>query len=113
METALGFALGAVGLRLDDFCRLTPGEFGSVIRAWREERESEMHGEWERTRMLATIAIQPHVKGTVTPERLLPFPWERKKEPEKKPVTREEAHARFLRLMAREKENQSSQSSEL
>jgi hypothetical protein len=27
-------------------------------------------------RMLATITIQPHVKNKISPEKLLPFPWE-------------------------------------
>ena len=32
-------------------------------------------------RMLATITVQPHVKGKLTPEKLLPLPWEHKRPP--------------------------------
>lgn len=32
--------------------------------------------DWERMRMLAAIVIQPHLKRKVTPQKLLPFPWE-------------------------------------
>ena len=75
----LGHALGCIGMPLDDFCRLTPDEFGAVCKAWNERQEQLMRDGWERMRMNATIGIQPHVKGRVTPERLLPFPWEKSK----------------------------------
>jgi len=48
-----------------------------VCKAWNERQEQLMRDGWER--MNATIGIQPHVKGRVTPERLLPFPWEKSK----------------------------------
>ena len=50
--------------------------------------------------MNATIGIQPHVKGRVPPERLLPFPWEKsKKKAEAPKVSAEEARKRFERLV--------------
>ena len=59
-----------------------------------------MRDGWERMRMNATIGIQPHVKGRVTPERLLPFPWEKsKKKAEAPKVSAEEARKRFERLV--------------
>lgn len=35
-----------------------------------------MQSEWERTRILAAILIQPHVKQRITPQKLLPLPWD-------------------------------------
>ena len=96
----LGHALGCIGMPLDDFCRLTPDEFGAVCKAWNERQEQLMRDGWERMRMNATIGIQPHVKGRVTPERLLPFPWEKsKKKAEAPKVSAEEARKRFERLI--------------
>jgi hypothetical protein len=63
--------------------------------------ESEVRGEWERMRMLAAITIQPHVKGKMTPERLLPFPWEKKQKEEVPIVGKDEAKARFEALVSR------------
>ena len=73
-----------------------------------------MHDQWERMRLLATITIQPHVKGKVTPERLLPFPWDssglghgnhraetKKTSLEDRPVTREEDRKRLEELLKR------------
>lgn len=45
----LGYALGCIGLSYDDFCRLTPEEFGAVV------------------------------KKKMTPQALLPFEWDRQK----------------------------------
>ncbi len=103
IDDLLGHALGCVGLSLDDFCRLTPVEFEAVCKAWHMRHEDEMHDSRERMRMSATIAIQPHIKGKMTPERLLPFPWEKsKKKAEAPKVSAEEARKRFERLISRE-----------
>lgn len=56
-------------------------EFAAVYKAYAEQRDTDFKDEWARMRLLATITIQPHLaKGKkVTPEKLLPFPWEKKK----------------------------------
>ena len=76
-------------------------EFTACCKSYNEQRTAEMHGEWERTRMLATIVVQPHVKGKLTPQKLLPFEWEKttKKKTSQKPVSREESKARFESLI--------------
>lgn len=54
-------------------------------------------------RLLATITIQPHVKGKLTPQKLLPLPWDRQKAPrEDAPkLTKEQRHDRFRNLLHR------------
>ena len=54
-------------------------------------------------RLLATITIQPHVKGKLSPQRLLPFPWEqpKTKKTSHRPVSKEEDKKRFEELMRR------------
>ena len=48
----------------------------SCYKAWADRRDVEARGEWERMRTLATITIQPHCKNRLTPEKLLPLPWD-------------------------------------
>lgn len=84
---------------LKDFETLSPDEFEAVCKAYGENRQSEYRDAWERMRMEATICIQPHLRKKVTPEKLLPFPWERK---EVKQVSKEEALERFERIMAKQ-----------
>lgn len=67
-------------------------------------QETQQQGYWERMRLLATIAIQPHTKKKITPENLLPLPWDRKK---RRPantgpqLTKEQQQERFKELLHR------------
>lgn len=56
-------------------------EFTAVYKAYAEQRDFDYKDNWERMRQLASITIQPHLaKGKkITPEKLLPFPWDKKK----------------------------------
>ena len=95
----LGFALSVLGLSYDDFCRLEMREFTACCRAYNEHRSAELHDAWERMRLLATIVIQPHVKGKVSPQKLLPFDWEKtKKKAPRVSVSKEEDKNRFEAL---------------
>ncbi|MCM1517535.1 MAG: hypothetical protein NC117_02715 [Pseudoflavonifractor sp.] len=88
-------------MSLDEFCRCDYDEFEAICRAWREMTEARRHDEWERTRLLATICIQPHVRKRVTPRQLMPLPWdgETKRRPVEAPeLTPAERLARFERL---------------
>ena len=66
-------------MSLGDFCQLGLEEFRAVCENWHAQRDAESRDAWSRMRMLATITIQSHVKGTIKPEQLLPFPWEQQK----------------------------------
>ena len=56
-------------------------EFEAVYKAYAEQRDFEYKDCWERMRLLATITIQPHIAKNkkITPEKLLPFPWDKQK----------------------------------
>lgn len=75
----LGIALGCIRLNYDDFCKMDFEEFAAVYRAYSEQRNTDFKANWERVRMLATITIQPHLgkNKKMTPEKLLPFPWDK------------------------------------
>lgn len=53
-------------------------------------------------RMLATITVQPHVKGKLTPEKLLPLPWEHKRPPVER-LSKEERRERMAAAIERGK----------
>lgn len=96
--------MGCMGMSHDDFCKCDFDEFESISKAWREKNEAENRDAWERTRILAAICIQPHVKNKVTPQRLMPMPWDKKKsisKPETPELTTEERRRRFEAVMQR------------
>lgn len=52
--------------------------------------------------MMATIALQPHAKGNLTPQKVLPLPWEKKKPMRKAPaVSKEDALKRFEEVLGK------------
>ncbi len=60
--------------------------------------EGQVQDAWERARTVAAIAIQPHVKKKLTPQQLLPLPWDKKKQNRKQgptKLTAEEKRKRF------------------
>ena len=89
--------MGCVGLTAADFAALTPAEFRSVAEAWRSQREAEGQAAWERMRLLATITIQPHIKRRLTPQQLLPLPWEKPKDTRPHPPSTKERVQKVMR----------------
>ena len=60
-----------------DFCRLTPAQFAEAWQAHARRAEELEQSEWARTRWLATLLLQPHVRKRLSPRDVLVFPWER------------------------------------
>ena len=75
----LGLAVGCIGMSFDDFCLCSFGEFESIYKAWREYTDGTMHDAWERMRISAAIAVQPHTHKKIIPRQLIPLPWDNKK----------------------------------
>lgn len=77
----------------------------AINKAWYLEQDTRQQGDWERMRLLATIVIQPHVKKKLTPEKLLPLPWDRKRrkaaQSDEPQLTKEQKHKRFKDLLHR------------
>lgn len=94
--------MGAIGLSKEDFCSLTPEEYRAVCREYNNAEERRYKTSWEVARMQALIAIKPYTKKNITPQQLLPFPWEEKKERRKTEIlTKEEAEKRLLKRLAK------------
>lgn len=98
-----GQAVGIIGMSHEDFCRCDPDELDAVFRAYRESREEQQREEWERMRIAAAIGIQPHVRRKITPQALLPLPWDNKKAAGKESAANimspEERRLRFEKLI--------------
>lgn len=103
----MGIAIGNMGIPYSDFCGFTSEEFDHIYRAWNEQQEAQLRDRWECMRMMATIILQPHVKGNLTPQKVLPFPWEKKKPMRKAPaVSKEDALKRFEEVAKKTERNQ-------
>lgn len=78
-------------------------EYIAVSKAWYLEQEARQQGDWERVRMLACITIQPHVKKKLSPDKLLPLPWDhkRRKAADSPKMDKEQQHQRFKELLKR------------
>ena len=96
-------AVGCIGMSVPDFEHATPGEFTAILTQWREHNERREQAEWERMRLLATMVMQPHCKGRLKPEKILPLPWDHKAPPprEGKPVSRAARRERMEQLANR------------
>ena len=90
-------------MSLSDWQALTPEEWAAVADSYATTHEAAMHDGWERMRMLATITIQPHVKNRLTPDTLLPLPWDNEAA-HVPPVGKDEARERLVALMKRMKD---------
>jgi hypothetical protein len=70
--------LGQVRLNPVLLYDLTFSEFGNAMRGHYKQIEEREKADWERTRWLAAIVVNPHVKKRITPKDLATFPWEQK-----------------------------------
>ena len=72
--------MGRVGIRREDFLRLTPEELEAVLKHHAQYREEQMQTGWEQARMIAFAAVAPHTSRLRGPEDLVRFPWEEETE---------------------------------
>ena len=70
--------LGQLGLTPSSLYAMTFAEFGNAMRGLHEIEELRQRAEWERTRWLACLLLNPHTKRRLKPQDLAEFEWERK-----------------------------------
>lgn len=70
------------------------------MKAYADRRESDIRDGWERMRTHAAIAISPHLKkgARLTPEKLLPLPWDKKETAPSVTMTAEQQRRRMKEL---------------
>ncbi len=88
--------MGCLGLSLSDFSALTPAEFRAAADSWARQREADAEDAWERMRLLATVTIQPHIKKRLTPQQLLPLPWDKPRDNRPHPPSTSERVAEIM-----------------
>lgn len=82
---------------------MTLEEFSKALDSYHEHQTALTRQDWERDRIIATILISPHLKKPLTPQELIPLPWDNEtKHREPAPVlTKEQRQARINELLAR------------
>lgn len=63
-------------MSIDDFRRLTPGEFDAIYGEWRTGQDSIIHGEWERCRWICYFILKTYAKKTLKPTDIFSFDWD-------------------------------------
>ena len=96
----------------EQFCLLTPAELQGVFDAYARDARRREQAEWERLRIHAYLCVLPQVSGSkkLTPEQLLPLPWDREQQaPTPAPkITTEQSRQRADELLRRFEKNTSS-----
>jgi hypothetical protein len=85
--------LGELGLTEDEFWQMAPRVFHNMQEGYWRKYEMQQRAEWERARWMATVIINPHLKHSIQPQKLMRFPWEKAK-----PLTLEEIEKVAQRL---------------
>lgn len=90
---------------MDDFCRMTPGEFAGWIKAWAALDEGRERGAWERARLVAAVSLFPHLRKGASrdPKKIIPLAWDpaadKIESAPRREITREEADKLFEKRM--------------
>ncbi len=78
--------MGQVGLSPSAFYGMTLDEFNNAVIGWNKHEEITQQAEWERTRWLGVLMLQPHLKKgrKLKPKDLAVFPWEKQVKPQQR-----------------------------
>lgn len=74
-------------MSIREFSSLTPDQFTAIYQVWVERQDVLQQDRWERTRIMLTYLLQPYAKGTLTPEKVMKFAWDKNKPAEVEPST--------------------------
>jgi hypothetical protein len=66
-----------MGMNEDSFNDCTPKNFRLQLYGMREAQQQQYRNQWELTRWMAATMISPHLKKPISPQKLMPFPWEK------------------------------------
>lgn len=85
-----------LGLRPVDFEGMDKDEFEAACASFADHEEQAERSRWERARTLGLMSLQPWSRTRLTPEKVLPFPWDMKApEPERVTMTKAERRKRM------------------
>ena len=72
-------AFGELKMKLNEFYDMTPRNFINAQLGSKKLYEQNQQAEWERSRWMACVIINPHLKRSIDPKKITTFPWEVKK----------------------------------
>ena len=64
-------------MNLETLYNMTPRNFINAQIGSRKLYEQNQQAEWERSRWMACVIINPHLKRSIDPKRITTFPWEK------------------------------------
>ena len=73
------FALGNMGMSLDDYLGMTLRSFCNKSNGFNSQREQEYKRSWEQTRFIGYWQVNAFSKKHVKLKSLMKFPWEKAK----------------------------------
>ncbi len=76
-----------------------------MIEGWNERQNRKEQADWERTRWMTTILLNPHTKKRIKSKDLIVFPWEKEPKKDRKVWTRGEILAVINERKQRAKAN--------
>ena len=71
--------MGQLGYNITELYEMTPKMFFNAQLGMWERWEVETQRDWDRTRWLGAVTINPHTKRNVQPKDLATFEWEKKR----------------------------------
>ena len=73
-----------MGMDIQTFYQLTPGEFEIIFNKWSELRDAEFRNTWEQTRFKCFYSVRPYIDKKITIKRFMPFAWDNKAKDKRK-----------------------------
>ena len=91
-EYIRGVAVGQMGMSNEDFLNSDFKEVLDAIKGFQIYEQNKFRNQWEQTRWLATISLQPYSgKGkTIKMTDLIQFDWEKQEKPKTRELSKEQ-----------------------
>ena len=72
-------AYGQLGMSEDEFWDMIPASFFLKMQGFYDFQKFLQNSQWDRTRTLASILLQPHLKKgrRIDPKKLIPLEWDK------------------------------------
>ena len=82
-----------MGMSYDELYDSTPRTFNNILIGFNLYQEQLIQDSWEQTRIIAHSTLSPHSKKRLKAKEVLPFPWDDKRKPKGKVVSKEQIQA--------------------
>lgn len=83
MDDIISLGCGILGFCFSEVLDFTLRELALMKEAREKVDYNKERGEWERSRWMAALIMQPHLKKRLSPQDICRFPWEKQANVEK------------------------------